>query len=391
MQASFITFWGWATVVFWSVLLVPSIVMMVRKRLSRCVAQTEAPETWPLISVIVPAKDEAETIEVTLNSLLATNYPCLEIIAVNDRSTDETGAIMERVAEKAAAQEEISMQVLQIEDLPSDWLGKSHAMHQGAKIAKGDLLLFTDGDIVFDPQAITNATQIFLHKQLDHLCLIPQLARGGIIESAFVTYFGFLLAAGTYLWLVPSRWQHVYIGVGAFNLIRNSVYTRIGGFETIRLDVIDDIKLGKLVKQHRFKQDFYLGIKELKVRWQPSAWGVITGVEKNAFASLNYSLKRLSVVTSLYVLLFFVPFIMPFLFPIAQTAGFVVALVLLHLSYAILGSLFRSGIRITPFLLYASLALTFAFWRSAWITLKNGGVKWRDTVYPLDVLKKHLY
>ncbi|MDF1745274.1 MAG: glycosyltransferase, partial [Gimesia sp.] len=72
-----------------TVLLVPSLIMMIRKRISRCLPNTEVPEDWPLISVIVPAKDEAETIEQTLNSLLASDYPRLEIIAVNDRSTDE--------------------------------------------------------------------------------------------------------------------------------------------------------------------------------------------------------------------------------------------------------------------------------------------------------------
>ncbi len=342
--------------------------------------------------MIVPAKEEAETIELTLNSLLASDYPNLEIIAINDRSTDETGTIMERVAAEAKQQENISMQVLNIEHLPEDWLGKSHAMAQGVKIAQGELLLFTDGDIIYDSQAITHTVRVFLHKQLDHLCLLPQLARGGIIESAFVTYFGFLLATGTCLWLVPSRWKHVYIGVGAFNLIRSSVYQAIGGFETIKLDILDDIKLGKLVKQHHYRQDFYLGIKELKVRWQPSAWGVITGVEKNSHSlPFNYSLKRLTAVTLLYVLFFLVPFVMPFLFPTAQTLGFIATLILLHLGYATLGVLFCSGIVITPFLLYASLALTFAFWRSAWITIKNGGVRWRDTIYPLDVLKKNLY
>lgn len=391
MQSSIITFWGYATLLFWVALIAPSLVMMFRKQISRCLSETEVPEDWPLISVIVPAKDEAETIELTLNSLLASDYPRLEIIAINDRSDDETGAIMERVAAEAQQQERVSMQVLQIEELPSDWLGKSHAMHQGANIAKGELLLFTDGDIIYDRQAISQATRIFLHKQLDHLCLLPQLARGGVIEMAFITFFGFLLTGGTFLWLVPTRWTFAYIGIGAFNLVKTSVYQSIGGFETIKLDVIDDIKLGKLIKNHLYRQDFYLGIEQLKVRWQPNAWGVITGVEKNSFASFNYSIIRLTVVMSLYVLFFVMPFIMPFLFPLSQTLGFIITLAVLHIFYAMVAVLFSSGLRVTPLMFFASLALAFAISRSAWITLKNGGVKWRDTTYPLDVLKKNLY
>lgn len=391
MQSSIITFWGYATLLFWVALIAPSLVMMFRKRISRCLSETEVPEDWPLISVIVPAKDEAETIELTLNSLLASDYPRLEIIAINDRSDDETGAIMERVAADAKQQERVSMQILQIEELPADWLGKSHAMHQGANIAKGELLLFTDGDIIYDRQAISQATRIFLHKQLDHLCLLPQLARGGLIEMAFITFFGFLLTGGTFLWLVPTRWTFAYIGIGAFNLVKTSIYQSIGGFETIKLDVIDDIKLGKLIKNHHYRQDFYLGIEQLKVRWQPNAWGVITGVEKNSFASFNYSIIRLTVVMSLYVLFFVMPFIMPFLFPLSQTLGFIITLGVLHVFYAMVAVLFSSGLRVTPLMFFASLALAFAISRSAWITLKNGGVKWRDTTYPLDVLKKNLY
>ncbi|WP_298868655.1 glycosyltransferase family 2 protein [uncultured Gimesia sp.] len=391
MQSSIITVWGYATVVFWTALLVPSLIMMIRKRISRCLPNTEVPEDWPLISVIVPAKDEAETIEQTLNSLLASDYPRLEIIAVNDRSTDETGAIMERVAAEAKQQERVSMQILQIEELPSDWLGKSHAMHQGVKIANGELLLFTDGDIIFDPQAISHATRIFLHRQLDHLCLLPQLARGGLIEMAFITFFGFLLTGGTFLWLVPTRWTYAYIGIGAFNLVKTSVYESIGGFETIKLDVLDDIKLGKLIKHHHYRQDIYLAIDQLKVRWQPSAWGVITGVEKNSFASFNYSVIRLTLVMMLYLSFFVMPFIIPFFFPLPQTLGFIITIIILHLCYAMIAILFSSGLRVTPLMFFASLALAFAICRSAWITLKNGGVRWRDTTYPLDVLKKNLY
>ncbi|MCR9234509.1 MAG: glycosyltransferase family 2 protein [bacterium] len=391
MTATLITIWGYATLVFWLVLLGPSLVTMLQKQISRCVNRTAIPDQWPRISVIVPAKDEAATIEVNLNSLLASDYPDLEIIAVNDRSTDETGAMMERVAARAAAENRVQMQVLHIEELPADWLGKSHAMHQAAQQATGELLLFTDGDIIFSPQAITHATRIFLNQQLDHLALLPRLARGGLFERAFVTYFGFLLASGTFFWLIPTRWKHAYVGIGAFNLLKRSVYQATGGLETIRLDVLDDIKLGKLIKQSGYQQDVYLGIDELQVRWQPSAWAVITGIEKNAFASLYYSVRRLFFVTTLYVLFFLVPFVVPLLFPLSETVGFLATLVLLHLTYGLLGWIFSSGLAITPFLLYASLALTFAFWRSAWITLKNGGVRWRDTIYPLDLLKRHIY
>ena len=391
MPASIITYWGYATVVFWAVLLVPSLLMMIRKRITRCLPGTETPEVWPAISVIVPAKDEAETIELTLNSLLASDYPRLEIIAVNDRSTDETGAIMERVAQAASEQDRVSMQIVHITELPADWLGKSHAMHQAAKQATGELLLFTDGDIIFNPRAISEATRVFLQQKLDHLCLLPQLARGGLLEMAFIPFFGFLLTGGMFLWLIPTRWHFAYIGIGAFNLVRTEVYQQVGGHAAIKLDVLDDIKLGKLIKNYYYKQDFYLGIEQLKVRWQPSAWGVITGVEKNSFASFHYSLLRVSLATLVFLLFFIAPFIVPFLYPLSQTIGFLITVGLLHLCYATIAVLFSSGLRVTPLLFFSSLALAFAIWRSAYITIKNGGVRWRDTIYPLDVLKKNLY
>src|SRR6185369_2740694 len=103
-------------------------------------------------SVVVPACNEARTIERALTSLLAQDYPDLEIVLVDDRSSDETGAIIEHLA---ASDRRIS--AIHVRELPAGWLGKVHALQRGLERARGELVLFTDADIHFAPGALRRA------------------------------------------------------------------------------------------------------------------------------------------------------------------------------------------------------------------------------------------
>ncbi|MEQ1731529.1 MAG: glycosyltransferase, partial [Vicinamibacterales bacterium] len=111
--------------------------------------------TGPLVSIIVAARNEAHGIESGVRSLLALSYPALEVIVVNDRSTDSTGAILDRVR-----QEDPRLIVVTVDRLPPGWLGKNHALAVGAATSHGSLLLFTDADIVFDPSTIGRAVAV---------------------------------------------------------------------------------------------------------------------------------------------------------------------------------------------------------------------------------------
>ncbi|MFO0260237.1 MAG: glycosyltransferase family 2 protein, partial [Planctomycetota bacterium] len=147
------------------------------------------PTPWPLVSVIVTALDEEATIEPALRTLLSASYPELELIAVNDRSRDRTGEVIDRLAADSPR-----LQPVHIRELPGGWLGQVHAMDTGARAARGEWLLFTDADVHFGPTVIERAIQVCQRERLDHLTLWPRLeGRGLVLRAALVAFMTNLL------------------------------------------------------------------------------------------------------------------------------------------------------------------------------------------------------
>jgi cellulose synthase/poly-beta-1,6-N-acetylglucosamine synthase-like glycosyltransferase len=383
---SYFSVMGWGIFAVWCVLLVPSTIALGSRTLSRLNAKLPQLEQWPAVSVVVAARDEGHTIEAGMRSVLASNYPNLEVIAVNDRSQDDTGDVL-----RLLATDDPRLRVLNVTTLPERWLGKNHALSLGATHATGEVLLFTDADVVFQPDAIRLATAYLQQSGTDHLCLMPHLVSGGYFENALTAFFGLAFTAGIQPWLVRSRFPYSYVGVGAFNMVRRKVYDAVGGHDPLRLDVLDDVKLGKLIKSSGYRQDILLPDGLIAVRWQHSTWGVVRGLEKNAFASLDYSLVKLVIVTVMLLTLLIVPYAMVIAMPDARSLGFTATLVLLNGLFALLGQVTGASWTVFPMLPWAGLMLLFAFWRSAIITLRQQGVYWRDTFYPLSLLRENRY
>jgi glycosyltransferase involved in cell wall biosynthesis len=308
------------------------------------------------------------------------------VIAVDDRSDDDTGAIMDRLARG-----DHRLRVIHVVSLPNDWLGKNHALQLGASQAAGEYLLFTDGDILFTPDALQRAVRYAVHSRIDHLCLIPRMISGGYWENALTAFFGLVFSAGTFAWLVPTPLKWAYAGVGAFNLVRTEAYKDAGGHEPIRLDVLDDVKLGKLMKRSGFRADILAAGRFVRVKWQETATGVIGGLEKNAFAAVDYSLLKLVAVTITLLIMLYLPYTAVLLVPDVQRLGYLASVVLVHGIYAVFGQRFGVGWLVCPALPAAGLLMLWAFWRSAWVTLRQGGVRWRETFYPLQELRRKLY
>lgn len=377
---------GWGVFGLWALLLLPTMFFLARRTLARETDRLAPPATWPTLSVIVPARDEGAGIEAALRSLLKSDYPSLEIIAIDDRSNDETGAIMDRVAAADSR-----LRVIHIQELPEGWLGKNHALHVGATEAAGEVILFTDGDVLFVDDALKRTVSYMQHEEIDHLCLMPRMITGGYWDGALTAYFGFLMTAGTFIWLVPTPLKWVYSGIGAFNLVRADAYRSTGGHESIRLDVLDDVKLGKLMKRFDHRSRILVANRYVQVKWQESAVGVIRGLEKNAFAAVEYSLARLTTVTLFWIVMTLVPYAAVVAVPGWQTLGYAAAILLMHASFALMSRLLGGSWLVFPVLPIVGIGMIGAFWRSAWITLRQRGVKWRDTFYPLDQLRKGLY
>ena len=390
-------FWlGWvvfASVALWTI---PAIIALTVKKLlpyeadlSSQDALTNAdriPPLLPKISVIVPARNEEAQIRNGLTTLLKSTGVELEVIAMNDRSTDATGRIMDEIAAT-----DTRLKVVHLTALPEGWLGKNHAMHLASEKATGQLLLFTDGDIIYQPFAIETAVRHFLRHKLQHLCLLPRMLPGSIFENSVVTFFGLAFAIGMQLHLIKTRWPLSYAGVGAFNLVETEFYRSIGGHTPIAMDILDDVKLGKLIKKNGGTIDFQMAPMLLAVRWQSSLWGVVTGLEKNGFASLNYSIVQLLIVSFLFSLTMVFPYLSPFILPLKAASGFIATAILWHLIFAFILLRTSGGLLLTPLFPVGAWLMAFAYWRSAIITLRQGGVRWRDSFYPLAQLRKRLY
>ena len=258
----------------------------------------------PPLSSVAVAWNESGRIETALRSLLHLDYPNLEIIVVNDRSTDETGAILDRLARQHSR-----FRIKHVSKLPEGWLGKNHALHVGAAEASGALLLFSAADVVFEPTTLRRAVALIEQEGLDHLAALPDVRVPGLALNAFVVACSVFFFLYTRPWKARNgrSWHH--IGVGAFNLIRAGAYRAIGTHDAIAMRPDDDIKLGKLVKKRGLRQDVVYARDLVTVEWYSSLGKLIDGLMKNAFAGVNYSLVAVAVSTTALFLIYVWPFL----------------------------------------------------------------------------------
>jgi glycosyltransferase involved in cell wall biosynthesis len=377
---------GWILFVLWVLGVTPSLISMLWRSLDAVVAQLPQPAAWPKVSIIVPARDEEAKIDAAMRSKLAIDYPSLEIIAVDDRSQDATGVLLDRLA---AVDRRLT--VVHLDSLADGWLGKSHAMHVAANRATGDYLLFTDADVFFAPDLLRKAVTMCEARGLDHLALAPRLESSGFFEKALELYFVVMLCIASQPWLVRTGWRFSYVGVGAFNLVRRSAYAQCGGHTAIRLDVLDDVKLGKLIKHAGLKQDVLDAGEGVRVRWQEGFWGVIRGLEKNGFAVFDYSLAKLTFASVFMIVTSLFPYFAIVLWPDVRGLGFLLSILYLHCAGAFGAMRLGFGPAASAGLPVAAATMIFTMWRSAFFTLVRRGVRWRDTFYPLSLLREHVY
>lgn len=357
----------------------------------------------PHVSIIVPARNEEDAIAQGLKTLLALDYDNYEVIAVNDRSTDRTGEIMDRISQSlrsvspkkgatstAHPGSNPNFRVIHHHELPFGWLGKTHAMWIAANQATGDWLLFTDADVLFKPDSLRRALAYAEAETADHVVLFPHMILKTPGEHMMIAFFQSMFVFGHRPWKVADPRTGDHMGVGAFNLLRRPVYEAIGTYAALRMEVLDDMKLGKLVKNAGFRQRNVFGGDLISIRWARGAMGVVNNLTKNSFAILSYQWWR--TLLSAFALAFLN--LGPFL-------GLGLAHAWARLPYGIaLGSMFviyvgmsrRSSVAPYYFFLHpvSSTLFVYTLLRSMFLTLWRDGVTWRGTKYPLEELRKGL-
>jgi cellulose synthase/poly-beta-1,6-N-acetylglucosamine synthase-like glycosyltransferase len=331
-------------------------------------------------SVVIAARDEAGRIEGTVRRLLAQREVQIEVIVVDDRSSDGTSDIVRRLAS-----EDARLKLLRVDALPADWLGKCHACHLGAEAASGAWLLFTDADCWLKPDVLARAWRVAARERADHIALTPGVAARTAAARAW--HIAFLISLANWFSGVNRDRPRAYLGMGAVNLVRTAAYRRCGGYEALRLTVVDDIRLGLLIHRAGFRTRGFIGGDDTECDWGTSVGQMIRIMEKNYFAILDYRLAA-ALVAGLGGLLTWAAAVAG---PISgNAAGFAAggALLTLIVPARIVTQRLgwpASAAALTP-LIYP--AMFYAMLRSAWFTMRQGGVRWRETFYPLDLLRR---
>ncbi len=363
------------------------------------------PSGNPRVSIIVPARNEEDVMEQALNTLLALDYDNYEIIAVNDRSTDSTGEIMERVAanprpstssgqafsQKTREMGQLNSPTLRVihhTELPAGWLGKTHAMWTAAKEATGEWLLFTDADVLFKPHSLRRALAYAEAEPADHVVLFPRMIMKRPGEFMMIAFFQTMFMFGHRPWKVADPRTDDHMGVGAFNLVRRRVYDAVGTYAALRMEVLDDMKLGKVVKKAGFAQRNVFGGDLISIRWAHGAMGIVENLTKNFFAVLSFQSWRTLISALGLAFLNFGPFLGIWLAHGWARVLYGVALGSMLLIY--IGMSRRSAVPAYYFLLHPISAALFIYTllRSMFLTLWNDGIVWRGTKYPLEELRK---
>jgi GT2 family glycosyltransferase len=344
------------------------------------------PKGNPRVSVIVPTRNEADNIELTLNQLLALDYDNYEIIAVDDRSTDRTSAIIDRIA--GIAENKQLLRVIHVDRLPAGWMGKTHAMWTASLQADGEWLLFTDADVLFKPDAVRRALAYAESEGADHVVLFPHMIMKQPGEKMMIAFFQMLFVFGHRPWKVADPDTKDHMGVGAFNLIRRRVYDQVGTYQRLRMEVIDDMKLGKVVKNAGYAQRTVFGGDLISIRWAKGAMGVVRNLTKNFFALMSFQWPRALLSCVGLTFLNLMPFIGVALAHGWARLPYAMAMLAMFLIY--LGMSRTSEIPPYYFLLHpvSTILFVYTMLRSTLLTLGRGGVVWRGTFYPLAELKK---
>jgi cellulose synthase/poly-beta-1,6-N-acetylglucosamine synthase-like glycosyltransferase len=341
--------------------------------------QPPAPPRWPRVSLIMPARNEEATLEAALRSKLADTYPELELVLVDDRSTDATGALAD-----ALARTDSRLQVVHVESLPEGWLGKVHAMQRGYERASGEWILFSDADVHLAPGTLERVVAYAEQERLDHVCVLPRVTSPGFVLRATLSTFFRIVTVGARLWAVHDPRSTAFIGIGAFNLVRRSALERSPGLEWLKMEIGDDAALGMMLKRSGARPAVLEGRTAVSLEFYPSFRALSRALEKNGASApfpVNFFGNLLLVILECGLLAGLASGHPPLML-LAAAAWAVAAAVTLGLCRWL-------GLSRWPALLpfFGIVLLAGVMIRSGVLALVRGGAVWRGTFYPTAVVR----
>ena len=341
----------------------------------------DAPPAWPRVSAIVPSRNQADELPHALGTRLAEDYPDLEVVVVDDRSSDATASVLATMAAQ-----DVRLRPIRIEDLPARWLGKVHALARGADAATGEWLLVSDADIEIAPGTLRRAVAVCVADGLDFLTLVPEFrSRSGVVDVLLAV---FTRAFSTFVSPAAVRNPHsaAAAGSGAFMLLRRSAYARTPGFEWLRMETADDMALGLMMKQSGARCELMNGRGSARVSIYDSLGEFHRGVEKNAGSLIGVPFAVTALLIALAACVELSP-IVAIAFGVGAGVPWLVACgvgaAALATACTVAASTRNTG-RVMPALAWPAgwLLVASGILRAAWLARRRGGVVWRDTFYP---------
>ena len=275
----------------------------------------------PRVSILIPARNEAEILAVTLPKFLEQEYGDYEVILIDDASTDETPSLARRFAEAYPNR----LRVVRVEELPAGWVGKTHALHKGFQAATGEWVLATDADIVFHPKALLAGLWLAEQQRAELVSIYSFLECESFWEKMMLPGFGLLLSAFFPVRKINDPRSSVALASGGYILMRRAMWAGLGGYEAIRSEMIDDLNTARLVK-HSGRRIYVAATKDLlRTRMYHSFRELWEGLRKNAFAAHRFSIPRMMVTLGAYAVCNVLPIICLWLYGWRWLSGPVLA------------------------------------------------------------------
>lgn len=339
------------------------------------------PPAWPSVSVIIPARDEAADLAESLDSRLSDGYPDLELIVVDDRSSDATPDIIAEFARR-----DPRVRPVRVDELPEGWLGKVHALATGVKCARGDWLLFSDADVRVEPGMLSRAVAHCMAENHDLLALIPEFrSRSGIVDALWAIFLRTLMLVFSPA-AVRDPSSKMVLGSGGFTLVRRTTFDATSGFEHLRLETADDVSLAVMVKQAGGRCDLVNGCRAVSVSIYDSLGAFFRGVEKNGSSLATVPFWLVATVFALFGCVEYSPIAAgvagvatgtPWLLWLGITTGVLATAATVAVLHRNTGMVWPALLWPVGWALMASGVL-----RSVWLFHRRGGVIWRTTFYP---------
>ena len=359
---------------------------IVYKDVSKFILPLQMLKKGPLVSVLVPARNEEKNIGRCLRSLSKQDYHNLEILVLDDNSSDGTSRVVEELSEK-----DTRIRLIRGRSLGSGWKGKSYACHQLSREASGEYYVFTDADTLHFPNSISSSLGAMISARLDALSVFPKQIMVSIHERMVVIFINLAVLALMPLGMIrKTRSSRICIANGQFMLFKRSVYKSIGGHRSIKKDIVEDVAISKQVKKHGYRFMVFDGRKTIYCRMYDGFINVVRGFSKFIFAAMNYSIIKLGVVISFIMLLFMLPvYLLPLGLYFFNWPLLVNILILSQVSIILLiriAMTFRFKSRFSDIFLHPLSMLYIAVLsvNSVYQAKLGRGIFWKDRFYGID-------